>query len=101
MASPGLLVQGKGNPESLRSASHGAGRIMSRRRALECMDWDRLRRQLRENRVHLLSAGLDEAPGVYKDIAAVMADQADVVEVLGRFDPRIVKMAPSGERAED
>jgi tRNA-splicing ligase RtcB len=101
MASPGFLVRGKGNMESLRSASHGAGRIMSRRRALECMDWDRLRRQLREHRVHLLSAGLDEAPGVYKDIAAVMAAQADLVEVLGRFDPRIVKMAPSGERAED
>ena len=101
MASPGFLVRGRGNTESLRSASHGAGRIMSRRRALECMDWDRLRRQLRDHRVHLLSAGLDEAPGVYKDITAVMAAQADLVEVLGRFDPRIVKMAPSGERAED
>ena len=101
MATPGFLVRGKGNPESLRSASHGAGRIMSRRRALECMDWDRIRRQLRERRVHLLSAGLDEAPGVYKDIEAVMAAQSDLVEVLGRFDPRIVKMAPSGERAED
>lgn len=56
---------------------------------------------LEEAHVHLISAGLDEAPMVYKDIHAVMAAQADLVEVLGRFDPHLVKMAPSGERAED
>jgi tRNA-splicing ligase RtcB len=49
----------------------------------------------------LLSAGLDEVPGVYKDIDAVMAAQTDLVDVLGRFDPKLVKMCPSGERAED
>lgn len=37
----------------------------------------------------------------YKDIAAVMAAQADLVSVVARFDPKIVKMAPEGERAED
>jgi tRNA-splicing ligase RtcB len=58
-------------------------------------------RLLRERGVTLISAGLDEAPMVYKDIHAVMAAQSDLVEVLGQFDPKLVKMAPHGERAED
>jgi tRNA-splicing ligase RtcB len=40
-------------------------------------------------------------PGVYKDIHAVMAAQSDLVEVLGQFDPKLVKMCPAGDRAED
>jgi tRNA-splicing ligase RtcB len=56
---------------------------------------------LREAGVELLSAGLDEVPMVYKDIHQVMAAQSDLVDVLARFDPRIVKMAPVGEQAED
>ena len=48
-----------------------------------------------------MSAGLDEVPGVYKDIHQVMDDQRDLVSVVGRFDPKIVKMAPAGERPED
>jgi len=101
MAAPGFLVRGLGNASSLRSASHGAGRIMSRSHALKTQDWDRIRRQLKERHVHLISAGLDEAPGVYKDIEQVMESQTDLVEVLARFEPRIVKMAPGGERPED
>ena len=101
MASPGYLVSGLGNAESLRSASHGAGRVMSRTKAIQLLEWDRVRRQLRDRGVHLLSAGLDEAPAVYKDIEQVMAAQADLVRILGRFDPRLVKMAPEGEKAED
>lgn len=101
MASPGYLVRGKGNAESLHSASHGAGRVMSRTKALETVEWDRVNRLLRERHVHLLSAGLDEAPMVYKDIHQVIAAQSDLVDVLGEFMPRLVKMAPSGERAED
>jgi RNA-splicing ligase RtcB len=54
-----------------------------------------------ERGVELLSAGLDEVPGVYKDIHAVMAAQTDLVEVLGQFDPKLVKMCPAGDRAED
>lgn len=101
MAAPGFLVRGKGNPASLNSAAHGAGRVMSRTRAENTLDWKRVRQCLQERRVHLISAGLDEAPMVYKDIEQVMAAQADLVEVVGRFEPRLVKMAPSGERAED
>lgn len=101
MASPGFLVRGLGSEPSLRSAAHGAGRVMSRTRAVETFEWSKVNRVLRDRGVHLISAGLDEVPMVYKDIHAVMAAQQDLVEVLGRFDPRLVKMAPAGERPED
>ncbi len=101
MASPAYLVRGLGEAGSLRSASHGAGRIMSRKRALSTFTWSALRKLLADREVRLLSAGLDEAPMVYKDIETVMAAQRDLVEPVARFDPRIVKMAPAGERPED
>jgi len=101
MATPGFIVRGLGNPASLESASHGAGRLMSRKRAHETFTWKQIRPVLEERGITLLSAGIDEAPGVYKDIAGVMAAQADLVEPLARFDPRIVKMSGPGERAED
>jgi tRNA-splicing ligase RtcB len=101
MASPGYVVRGKGSPSSLHSASHGAGRVMSRTKALQSFTWSTVKKQLAAAGVELLSAGLDEVPGVYKDIAQVMAAQTDLVDVLGRFDPKLVKMCPAGERAED
>ena len=101
MATPGFLVRGKGNPASLNSASHGAGRVMSRKQAAQNITWSSVKKQLAESCVQLLSAGIDEAPAVYKDIHSVMAAQTDLVEVLGRFDPKLVKMAPAGEKAED
>jgi tRNA-splicing ligase RtcB len=101
MASPGFVVRGKGSDASLQSASHGAGRVMSRTRATQTFNWKEVNQFLRERGVSLISAGLDEVPMVYKDIHTVMAAQQDLVEVLGRFDPKLVKMAPHGERAED
>jgi tRNA-splicing ligase RtcB len=101
MASPGYVVRGKGSSESLQSASHGAGRVMSRTKALQSFTWSAVKKQLAAAGVELLSAGLDEVPGVYKDIAQVMAAQTDLVDVLGRFDPKLVKMCPAGDRAED
>jgi len=101
MASPGFVVSGKGSPESLHSASHGAGRAMSRKAANEKFNWQQVNRFLRQRGVKLISAGLDEVPMAYKDIHQVMAAQSDLVRVLGQFDPKLVKMAPSGERPED
>jgi tRNA-splicing ligase RtcB len=101
MASPGFVVSGKGNPESLNSASHGAGRVMSRTQATKTFEWKKVNAFLREKGVTLISAGLDEAPMVYKNIHEVMAAQNDLVTILGQFDPKLVKMAPHGERAED
>ncbi len=101
MATPGFLVRGRGSVESLASAAHGAGRLMSRSKAKETFEWEKVNRVLKERGVKLISAGLDEVPMVYKDIHQVMAAQSDLVEVLGTFNPRLVKMAPHGERAED
>jgi tRNA-splicing ligase RtcB len=101
MGTPGYVVRGKGAAASLNSAAHGAGRRMSRTKAKEMFTWDVTQRFLRERGVTLLSAGLDEVPMAYKDIDAVMAAQSDLVEPLARFDPRLVKMAPSGEPPED
>ena len=101
MASPGFVVSGKGNAESLNSASHGAGRVMSRTQATKTFEWKKVNAFLREKGVTLISAGLDEVPMVYKNIHEVMAAQHDLVTILGQFDPKLVKMAPHGERAED
>lgn len=98
MATPGYVVRGKGNSASLHSASHGAGRVMSRSQAMRTFTWSHVKKQLADAGVELLSAGLDEAPGVYKDIEQVMAAQTDLVDILGRFDPKLVKMAPAGKK---
>lgn len=96
MATPGFVVRGKGNGASLRSASHGAGRLMSRTQAMKSWSWEDARRLLEERGVTVVSASLDEVPMAYKDIESVMAAQADLVETVARFDPGIVMM--SGER---
>ncbi|MGA2176896.1 MAG: RtcB family protein [Verrucomicrobiota bacterium] len=101
MASPGFVVSGRGNAESLNSAAHGAGRAMSRKAANERFNWKDVNRFLRERGVTLISAGLDEVPMAYKNIREVMAAQTDLVTTLGQFDPKLVKMAPSGEWPED
>jgi tRNA-splicing ligase RtcB len=101
MGTPGYIVRGKGVAASLNSAAHGAGRRMSRTQAKQVLTWDAAQRFLRERGVTLLSAGLDEVPMAYKDIDEVMAAQNDLVESLARFEPRLVKMAPSGEPPED
>ena len=94
MASPAFVVRGKGNLESLNSAAHGAGRVMSRKKAIKTLNWKDTRKILEDKKVTLLSF-------VYKNIEKVMADQSDLVEIIARFDPRLVKMAPHGERPED
>jgi tRNA-splicing ligase RtcB len=101
MAAPGFVVRGRGVAASLSSASHGAGRRMSRTAAKNQFRWAQFKEDFERQGVKLLSAGIDEAPGAYKDINEVMAQQADLVDVLARFDPKIVKMAPAGEKPED
>lgn len=98
MGSPGFLVEGKGNPDSIMSASHGAGRAMSRKQAKRVLNWDVAKRTLRERGITLMSAGLDEVMGSYKDIHEVMALQKDLVDVIGQFDPKLVKMGGQNNR---
>ncbi len=93
MTKPGFVVRGKGLPASLSSASHGAGRMMSRTKAKQNITQDAWQRALVEEGVQLIGADLDEAPMAYKDIRQVMAFQQDLVEVLAAFYPKIVRMA--------
>lgn len=95
MATAGYVVVGKGNPESLFSASHGAGRRMSRAEAAKRFTWEQTEKILKKSKTLLISGGLDEAPMAYKDIEEVMTAQADLVDSVARFNPRIVRMAPS------
>ena len=101
MATPAYLVEGRGDPSSLNSAAHGAGRRMSRRAAIQKYRWAQVKPYLAERGVTLLSAGLDEVPWAYKNIEEVMAAQDELVRPIARFNPRLVKMAPAGERPED
>ncbi|MBX3439255.1 MAG: RtcB family protein, partial [Planctomycetaceae bacterium] len=101
MATPAYVVRGKGQPDSLCSASHGAGRLMSRTAARDKFRFKAVQNDLEKKGVHILSAGSDEVPGVYKNIDEVMREQSDLVETIARFDPRIVKMCDDGSRAED
>ncbi|UQZ88962.1 RNA-splicing ligase RtcB [Deltaproteobacteria bacterium Smac51] len=94
MGAPGFVVRGRGEASSLNSCSHGAGRLMSRSAALKRFSHDEVRAYLTQKKVHLISGGLDEAPMAYKDINEVMAAQSELVDILARFEPRIVKMAP-------
>ena len=100
MASPGFVVRGRGCPKSLASCSHGAGRRLSRTAALKTLDWETVRAVLAERGVELISDGLDEAPMAYKDILEVMAAQAGLVDIVARFEPRLVKMAPGRDNAQ-
>ena len=101
MATPAFIVRGRGSSKSLLSASHGAGRVMSRTAAKQQFTWKQVKPRLDAAGVRLLAAGIDENPFVYKDINEVMGQQQDLVKVVARFDPRIVRMADAGERPED
>jgi tRNA-splicing ligase RtcB len=94
MATPGFVIRGKGCAESMNSASHGAGRAMSRTATKNSFTWSQAKRFLEEHDVVLISAGLDEVPMGYKDIHEVMAAQTELVDIIARFDPKLVKMAP-------
>ncbi len=93
MGDAGYVVRGKGVPESLESASHGAGRLMSRKAALNSISRSARDEYLKEHGVTLLGGGLDESPQAYKPIESIIAAQTDLVEILGKFTPRIVRMA--------
>jgi tRNA-splicing ligase RtcB len=93
MGDAGYVVRGKGLPESVNSASHGAGRKMSRRAAENSITHKERSRYLQERGVTLLGGGLDESPQAYKDIETVIRAQSDLVDIIGKFLPRIVRMA--------
>jgi tRNA-splicing ligase RtcB len=100
MTAPGFLVRGKGEEAAINSASHGAGRQMSRTKAIQNISKDEMKAILKANDVILIGAGLDEAPMAYKDINMVMASQKELVDTVARFMPKIVRMADDGSRED-
>ncbi|MFO7883996.1 MAG: RtcB family protein [Desulfobacteraceae bacterium] len=99
MASPAFIVRGLGNEDALNSAAHGAGRRMSRTAAIKKFQWNDLNALLKEKGITLISGGLDEIPMAYKDIETVMADQEDLIDIVAKFEPKLVKMAPMKGRS--
>jgi tRNA-splicing ligase RtcB (3'-phosphate/5'-hydroxy nucleic acid ligase) len=92
MTAPGFIVVGKGNKESLESASHGAGRLFSRGVCKESFTQNQLANVLKKHDVSLIGGSIDESPMAYKDINKVMSLQQNLVEVIGTFSPKIVRM---------
>lgn len=92
MTAPGFIVKGKGETAAVNSASHGAGRKMSRTRAMQSVTDKQFKDEVKKHGVKLLGGGLDESPFAYKDIAEVMASQTALVDTVGKFTPKIVKM---------
>jgi len=93
MGDAGYVVRGRGVSEALESASHGAGRLMSRTAALNSISRATRDEYLKQRGVTLLGGGIDESPQAYKPIDSVIAAQHDLVDVIGKFTPRIVRMA--------
>jgi tRNA-splicing ligase RtcB len=92
MTTAAYLVKGKGVDNALFSASHGAGRAMSRKRARENMTASGLKKMLSDAGVTLIGGSVEENPLAYKDIEKVIAAQQELIAVEGRFLPRIVRM---------
>ncbi|XZF14532.1 RtcB family protein [Chitinophagaceae bacterium MMS25-I14] len=100
MTAPGYLVRGKGEENAINSASHGAGRQMSRTQAIKNITQADMKAVLKEHGVTLIGAGRDEAPMAYKDIRVVMEAQKDLVDVVATFTPKMVRMADDGSRED-
>ncbi|MBC6491419.1 RtcB family protein [Flavihumibacter stibioxidans] len=92
MTAPGFIVKGKDVSAAVFSASHGAGRKMSRSKAMASITKKEMKDVLQKHGVILIGGGLDEAPHAYKDIELVMESQRALVEVTGKFTPKIVRM---------
>jgi tRNA-splicing ligase RtcB len=96
MGDPGYVVRGRGDERSINSAAHGAGRRMSRTQAFKTLSAERWREHLSERGITLIGGSLDEAPAAYKDVEAVVSLQGDLVDLVGRFTPKIVRMDAGG-----
>ncbi len=82
MGAKSFIVRGKGNPDSLHSCSHGAGRAMSRTKAKKTFTLEDHKAAVAGVECRIDADVVDETPGAYKSIDAVMAAQSDLVEVV-------------------
>lgn len=87
MGTSSFIVRGLGNPASYESSAHGAGRVMSGNAARRAFTGENLAAAMGERTWLAARAGklVDEHPGAYKPIEQVMADQADLVEVVAEL----------------
>ena len=92
MGDSGFVVRGKGNAHAINSASHGAGRVLSRRKAKQTITKTIRNKYLKERGITLIGGGLDEAPQAYKRIEDIIAAQVDLVDIVGEFKPIMVRM---------
>lgn len=92
MMDAAFIVRGKGNQDALNSASHGAGRWMSRQRAKESLTVSDLNKRLKQADVTLIGGSVEEHPFAYKNIQTVIEAQKNLVNIEGKFYPKIVKM---------
>jgi len=99
MTADGFIVKGRGEAAAVNSASHGAGRKMSRSRAIASVTDKQFKDELKKFGIKLLGGGLDESPFAYKDIHEVMQSQKALVDVVGKFTPKIVKMDGAKHRS--
>lgn len=86
-----FVVRGKGNPDSLCSSSHGAGRVMGRKDAKRKLNLEEFKAEMQAREIQALvtDATLDESAGAYKNIFEVMEMQKDLVEVVHHLKPLI------------
>ena len=92
MAAPGYIVRGRGSEESINSASHGAGRMFSRAACKSKFTKSDMQKMIEQNGIELIGGNVDENPMAYKDIKRVISNQTDLVDVVGNFHPKIVRM---------
>jgi tRNA-splicing ligase RtcB len=87
MGTHSFIVTGRGNPEALSSAPHGAGRTMSRGQARKRITLEEMQAAMTGIECNVHKGVLDEAPGAYKDISVVMNDAADLVDIKHTLKP--------------
>ena len=84
-----FIVKGKGNPESLYSSSHGAGRVLGRRAAKETLKMEDFKESMKGIKARVEAATIDESPAAYKNIFEVMDQQKELVDVIHHVKPII------------
>lgn len=84
-----FIVRGKGNPESLYSSSHGAGRVLGRKEANRVLDLNEYEDMMKDVKGKVDASTLDESPLAYKNIFEVMELQKDLVEVVHHIKPLV------------
>ncbi len=82
-----FIVEGLGNPDSMSSSSHGAGRVLSRKKAKAQLSLDKFHQEMNGIITNHTDDTLDEAPDAYKNIFEVMNAQKDLVKTIAHITP--------------